>query len=594
MKLTNCILLATTVLVLAACGSSSSDDNITATYSGSAPGITFSVTDAPIDGFATLSLSVSEVVLINTDDEATANLLPAPREFNFLGLANRQALLMVEHSIPDGTYSKVRLTIDSASGRDTSGVLQNITLGTTTATAELTAFGNPPLGVSKGVAAQSLIDIDLANSLSNDPLSPGDFIFDLAFTVTTELGSNFQDFRARVVEVNRTASRFTARIIDDSQTSARFGLIEVIVDANTYMLNDDNDSDHDGYEDDDDDHDGHDDDDDDDHDGHDDDDGHDDRDGDGLETNDVVQVNGDLLANGQFKASRVIVEDDHDRNGGGFRFEIEGEVQSVDLGASTFELLIFEIEKGASTINSVIGDLGIITVAFDANTRIVSDDFASSSVGNAASVLIPGLEVDVRFDSFAAPSPFLADSLQIGDGHDSDDSNDGIEYEGAVSSTTGMPIGFDFAISQPLASSGSVFVSMAGVNEITLDAGGEPSVSASLLTDNLRLEIYGDLSGSNLAAFKIEIDPGELEGELQNVDLLNSQITVDVIEVERHWGGATNLAAQVATFDVAPECRIKIGTGFGTLADLADALALGGVNVKAKGVAATVWEITVD
>lgn len=558
-------------LFLLSCGSSGGGSDDGSSTPLSAPNsVGFTVEDAPVDDLSTANITLSSLKLLAPGGAQTGNLLAAPRAFEFLGLTSKQALLALSPSVPAGTYDRVQLIASDASARDLSGVPVAVALRTTTQIASLTDFGGASLVFDGSGFVPVRLDIDLSQSFSDDPLSPGDLFFDLSFTAATDLAPAFDEFRALVVSVNRGSSSFLARIIDDASPGQDFGLLDVLVEDGDFLVHDDGRTfaTAQGFLDE-------------------------------VDPGDVVQVSGAMTPAGSFDASRVITEDD-DGLSGSSRIEIEGEILALDTGAGTFELSIREIEKGSSTVNPVLAGLGnpsSITVSFNSSTPLFADDSASSGDGLVGTTLVPGMEVDVRFATFAAPSPFPASSIEIGDGR-SGSEDDGIEYEGTIASIAGIPVSFTmvFDNSEPAVIRGlvtaPVTVLLAAGPRIFLDSGPDPTLLPSEIVGGLRCEVHGDLSGPpsapQLMATRIKMKPGELEGTLVAVDLGASTVTIQVDEVDRAFGGGSNPSG-TEVFKVDATAFLRGDAGAISLVDLAAMLnGLGAgqtIQVELEGIA---------
>jgi len=523
MKTPNPLLLLSSLglMLLPACGGGGGS---TATSLSAPNSVGFTVEDAAIDNLSTAIVTLSSLKLIAPNGDATANLLSAPRTFEFLGLSTKQALLAMVPSIPSGTYQQVEIMASAASARDLAGVSVPVTLRTVTSRADLSDFGGSVMVFDASAFVPCRIDIDLNRSFLDDLANPGQLVFDLNFLATTDLAPSFDEFRVRVASVTQGSNSFLARIIDDANPGQTFGLMKVQVANGDFMVHDD-----------------------------------------GRTFNsaagfmgemtpgDTLQISGAMTAQGTFNASRVIAEAHSGDNGGGVndRIEIEGEVLSLNTGAGTFELSLRQVEKGNSTVNPVLaslGDPGSITISFDANTRIVSNDSSSSGTNLVATTLVPGMEIDVRFATFAAPSPFAATSIEVGNGQQSG-SEAGVAYEGTIASISGLPNSFSMLLdnSEPAVMDGlvsaAVDATLAAGPSIFLDSGPSPSLLPSQLIDGLRCEVHGALSGApasaTLVASRVKLKPGELDATLISVDLGASTITVSVQAVKRTFGGAT-------------------------------------------------------
>ena len=562
-------LLVLSLILLAACGggggssSSSSDDD--------GPELSFSLEDAPTDTFSTVRLRVDELRLEDGDGLLSANLLGSPREFDLLGLAAKSALLALIPSFPDGSYPRVHLTVGHAEVLDLGGLPVPVTIVQGAGSATVPGAGI----VLDGGYLNCALDVDLDASFREDPGAPGSFLFELRFNASDGIPPAFDGFRGRVTAIDRARSRFTARLIDDGSATS-FGELQVLVEDGDFLVHDDGRTfaTADAFLDE-------------------------------LDVGEIVQVNGRLLPSGLFDASRVIEEDD-DGLSGSSRIEFEGEVLSLDPVGQTFQLLIKEVEKGEAIAGPVLAGLpnpNLIEVAYDAATLIVADDSGSSGAGLVDLTLVPGLEVDVRFASFALPSPFLATSIEVGDGSSGGD--DGIEYEGTIVDVADLPSSFRFALqsSEPAVLTGlvtaPVLVPLSSAPTIELDAGPEPILAPDDLLLNLRAKVYGELSGppanATLTPTRIKVKPGRLEGTLTAVDLGGRTLTVTVDEVDRSFGGPVTPTGSVV-FEVPASAEIETDAGGTALVDLAGLLGGAAVSIRLEGIALVgggfrAWEV---
>ncbi len=504
---------------LAACGGGGGGTTTPITAPDS---IGFTVGDAPADTLSTAMVTISSLKLVAQGGGATANLLPAPRSFEFLGLSTKQALLALTSQVPAGTYDRVELVVNAVSAKDLAGVPVAVQLNTPTGTAYFTDFGGAPLVFAGNGYVPCSVDINLSRSFVADPSNPGGLLFNLVFNAMVQNATSFDEFRAEIVSTTPLTGRFLAHIIDDRAPTQDFGLLEIQVADGDYMVQEDgrvmgtamgflND----------------------------------------MRMGHTVQVSGSMQTSGVFRATRVIMEDGGGL-GGSDRIEIEGEIQSIDTGAGIFELFIKETEKGASSVDTALVALGnpaTITVSFDNSTRLIGDHAANSGTGLVGTTLVPGMEVDVRFATFIAPGPFAATSIEVGDGRSQGGDNSGVCYEGTISSVAGLPTSFEFALdsSEPAVQEGQVAapveVSLAAGPTLVLDSGPNPTLLASDLVDGIRCEVRGDLNGAPLYASimssHIKVKPGEMTGLLTSVDLGASTITVTVNQIDRSFGGST-------------------------------------------------------
>lgn len=546
--------------------------------SGEAPAaVGFTVEDAPVDDFSKVTLELTSLRLLTLQGDRTVNLLSAPRSFDFLGLSLKQALLALAPSVPPGTYHSVELTVGAVDILDLNAAPVAVTLTQATSQASLTASGGSPLTFTDSFVPCS-IDVDLDASLQEDPLQAGFYLFALRFTANTNAATALDEIRGEVTQIQMARNRFTMRVIGDGTSSTGFGSLEVVVADGDYLAHDD---------------------------------------GrsfataaaflDELDLGELVQVSGSLQPNGVFQATRVVEEDDGPS--GSNRIEIEGIVRSLDTVARTFDLQVMEIEKGAEQAASVLDaqpNPHLLSVSYNNSTFVFADDSSSSGTGIVGQRLQVGMEVDVRFSALLGTAPYLASSIEIGDGRSG--GGDGIEYEGICTDVTNLPQDITLTLDQSESAwlaglvTAPVRVPLASAPRIFLDAGPEPSLQANELQENLRMKIYGSLSGpaasATIVPTTIKVKPGELEGILTAVDLNSNTLTITVTRVKRAFGGATTPSGSVV-FGVPTEAQIETDQGGRALVDLAALLGSGTVEIRVEGIRHSqdgwmAWEVEED
>lgn len=565
------------LLLLPACGGSggaagTSDSDLAPAAVG------FTVQDAPVDGFSNVTIELTDLRLLTQSGDRTANLLAAPRSFDFLGLSLKQALLALAPSVPAGTYHSVELTVGAVEILDTLAAPVTVTVTQATSQASLTAGGGNPLVFADAFTPCSL-DIDLDGSLQEDPGQAGTFLFGLKFSANTSIAPALDEIRGEVTQIEASRSRFTMRVIGAGSSTGGFGSMEVVVNDGDFLAHDD---------------------------------------GrtfataaaflDELDLGEVVQVSGSLQPNGVFQASRVVEEDD-DGLSGSNRIEIEGIVRSMDTVTRTFVLQVMEIEKGASAAAPVLAaqaNPNLLSVSYNSSTFVFADDSNSSGTGIIPQSVQVGMEVDVRFAELSGSAPYLASSLEIGDGRSGSD--DGVEYEGICTDISGLPQEFMLTLDQSESAwisglvTAPVRVPLASAPRIFLDAGPEPSLEANELQENLKMKVYGDLSGpaasATLVPTTVKVKPGELEGVLTAVDLQSNTMTITVTKVKRAFGGAPTPAGSVV-FQVASGAELETDQGGRALVDFASLLGSSTVEVRLEGIrhpvdGLTAWEVEED
>ncbi len=535
------LLLVPLFLLLAACGSSSSNNN-GGGGGGSSSSLGLLLGDAPTDSLSSFTVAVSDLRLRKADNSLSANLLAAPRTLDVLGLGldAREALLDLVQ-IPAGTYTGARVSIDPASvaARDLAG--NAVTIGVQSATGEAsfasTQSGNLVVG-SSGFASVSF-DIVLDQSLSAN--GPSAFLF--ALQLRSGHGNAtplLDDFLGKVRSIDRPARQFVVEILDSRQDDSTFGTLTVEVEdsdqllqsngaefgnANAFLA--------------------------------------------ALQVNDLVEIAGALGIDGVFDALRCEIEDR-----GGNHVRIEGRVLSVDLPGQTFEFLWEEIEKGfpvAQPVLAALGNPGVLSIAWDAQTQFLGDKGAGPGSPND---LIPGKKVDVRFRpaDFQAPMPFRAHSVRVDGGE---------RYEGHISSIAGLPNEFEMIleIDHPARQSGLITgpVTIDLVNNpfLFLDSGVSPLVAPADLLVGLKVKVAGPLDGAGtsavVAANRIEVEAGRLEGVMESISSSAAEMTVFVQKLKDPFGQTEPSGS--ALVRIPANAVIELNGSPATLAQLRSAFA---------------------
>ena len=553
--------LTATAFLAAACGGGGSDD------SASAGGLGILLTDAPTDGLAMVEMDLTTIQLRRTDGSFTANLLPARRTYDVLGLAGTTSLLAMV-TPPAGTYDGIRVQIDPASVRifASGGAAVDVRVLRSIDVATFAARGQGDL--SLGSSFQDLlVDIDLLKSLAEDPANPGGKTFELEVEAEHAFEDRGMDeFRGRVTGEDPTSSSFFVNLLDDS--GVIFGKATVLVDAGDALVDDD-----------------------------------------GvpfgsiaeffaaLQVGNEVEVHGLLDASGRIAATRVEIED-----GFSLPIKLKGDVLSVNAGAQQFEFLFKEARRGSQSVYPVLAQLGnprVLTIAWDAGTSFAIEDGGAAS----AATLVPGAEVYVGFTTFSAPMPFLAGAVEFDD--------EGASFEGTITGVAGLPGSFTLTLDsdEPAWLSGAVTapvsVTLASADRIYLDTETEPALAASALLTGLKVEVHGALSGpansATIAASRLKVKPGRLDGVITDVQLGARTLTVQVEDVDDPFGGPA-LAGSL-TVQVPVEAWIEGDDGLLSLAALDSMLAgLGGgatLTVRLEGIGDGLgsvlgWELEVE
>jgi hypothetical protein len=103
------VLLGAFALVTACGGGGSGGSNATAT--GQTGNVTLSVSDASVDGYSQIIMTIREIRFLS-DSGQDVLVLDQPREVDFLSLSNFSEVLL-KRDVVAGTYSKIRLILDS-------------------------------------------------------------------------------------------------------------------------------------------------------------------------------------------------------------------------------------------------------------------------------------------------------------------------------------------------------------------------------------------------------------------------------------------------------------------------------------------------
>jgi hypothetical protein len=261
-----------------------------------------------------------------------------------------------------------------------------------------------------------------------------------------------------------------------------------------------------------------------------------------------------------------------------------------------------EVRRGSAVVYPVLAQLGnprVLTVAWDASTAFSTEDGGIVS----AAALVPGVELYAHFVDFAAPMPFLAAGLELDE--------DGAGFAGTISSVAGLPNSFvlQLDVDEPAWISGSISapatVSLAGIGRIWLDVEAEPDLQIANLLTGLKVEVHGTLSGApnaaTIAATKIQVKPGRLEGIVTGVQSGAGTFSLTVTELDDPFGGTPPGGAIIAT--VPSGALFENDDGAITLAGLASMLATLGagetLTVRLFGIGdgsgdVAAWEVEAD
>lgn len=478
--------------------------------------------DAPVDELLSFELTVDSLRLQDPGGTFTPNLLAAPVRLEFLGLQETFAWV-ASAAPPKGTYSavEVRFETTSVEARAQDGSSVTVTVLSDTLSASLPAGSQLDSGY-----ARFLVDLDLRESLSGD-VGLGAITFDPSGSATLRDGgedARIDEIEGVVQSLDRSARRLVLDAYADGNPALSLGDVVVQLSDATLLLDDQDQliPDEQTF-----------------------------LDGLVLGTT-LLEVHGDLTSAGRIDATRIEVEDAI--GGGNTVARIEGLVLAVDPGTS-FELLIREIEKGQSLVQSVLGGLGnpaSITVAYDAATVFFTD--SGSLTG--PEVLAAGQELKVKFAEFTA-EPFLATAVELEDVEP--------ELQATSVDVAGLPSTIVVHVDddEPALLSGDVASSTTDVvvtiasAALVLDVDEEIDLAPADLLTGLDLRLRGALSGPptapTLAATRVEVRPGELdEATVTASDPASSTFTTSGGELDEPFGGPTT--AGPFTVEIEPGC----------------------------------------
>lgn len=492
------------VLLGTSCGGSSSGGSSGSDSAGTA----FLIGDGPTDDLSSFVIEVEELKLRQSGGGLTENLLAGPRTLDVLGLglADREALLGLEEVAP-GVYDGIYLKVDSSSlsGRNRDGVEVSVTTLSDEAEVSFQTTKSAPLQVTEQGFASVSVEIVLDQCLTSTGVDSFSFQLSLRAAHGQET-LKLDDFTGQVVDVNQSAKWFEVEIIDARYSQSNFGRLRVEVtdedqlfqftgaefgNSNAFLAN--------------------------------------------LKMDDLVEIEGFLTRDGTFDAERCEIEDRHTN-----QVRIEGRLLSIDTGNQTLELLWEEIEMGYALARPVLialGDPGVLEIEWDNKTKFLGTR-GSSNVG--PDDLVPGQKLEVRFDNddFVAPMPFMAAKIRV-DGEQ--------RYEGTVDDISALPSSFSAEIDNdhPAVNSGRITdpvqVNLDDETVIFVDTGVSPWLEADDLLTGMRVKMAGKLTGSgtgaNLAATRVEIEPGKLSGFVMSVDPAARRFTAMVEKVDDPFGG---------------------------------------------------------
>ncbi len=235
-------LLAAAVLAATGCGSSV----MNSTNPSSVTGPEFVVaTDMPLASIASFQVQIESIDAIDSNNNSVP-LLSGQPTVDFARYNGLQALMSM-NSVPEGTYNKVTITLNSQNASvgylDTSGggapTIQTATPAFTTTTADVTLA--KPLMVMHGGSPVGLrVDFDLHKSITID--SSGNITvtptFNVSAVANTDSGGHIDELDGGVVSVDSSAQSFVVQRADGLQLTINVnGQTEWDGDASFNALN---------------------------------------------------------------------------------------------------------------------------------------------------------------------------------------------------------------------------------------------------------------------------------------------------------------------------------------------------------------------
>jgi hypothetical protein len=559
------------------------------------------VTDAPTDGLSSFHATIEEYRLIAADESRTANLLTAPRSFDFLGLRDTQALAAIA-SPPDGQYIGIyiKLEADSLRARDRNGDIADVSYFDLSHLEDSAYFPDGAMDFNARLFRQTLADIDLRSSLSGGP--PVGYFFDLHLIASSSdqwTGGSMKSFRGHITEVDHDRdhdgdddddhddghdddddddhdeSELEIRLYDPNSPDSHFGTIDVDVSATNLIITDSS--------------------------------------GNEMTQSQFFQTAGvgDLLEiQGEWSTTlgdRLIAQSIEIETESSLEVELEGTL--VALGTNAFDLLIEEIEHGKAIVYATYGGEelvpGVITVTWDEFTATPGTDATLLT-------LTVGQELDVHFSDFA--NSLYADSIEMsesdyehgGDGHGGD-GNDSREVEGIILSVDVAAETFDMRLDDDDYHNGGyagqiITVSALGVLP-QIESGNDSNLAGlGSLYPGLEVELRGRFSGTHYTATSILVEPAELDGFVLSVDIAAQTIVLNNIDTEpgSSFGSAT-LGDPLTVF-MQPGYRIEFNDRLITFAELDALVTINGpsaVQLELEGIgdmagAVLSWEVELE
>lgn len=435
--------------------------------------------DAPADDLLSFEATITDLRLDDDVGGQTPNLLAGPVTQDLLGLRTNLAWLSTRTLSP-GNYTAIRMTVLAGSARRNDGVEVAVN-----AVSNLYVATFPsPLVVTATSYGRIVADLDLASSLTGSITSPP-LAFDPQGSALHDDGGPedaIDEVQGVVASVDAGSNSFVVDAFVDDEGTVALGPVTVSVSGSTVLVRDDG----------------------------------------GLFASQAlffaslvpgstrVEVHG-ALSNGAIQSTRVEIEDNASGGGNANLVKIRGRI--LDLGpGNTFEMSIAEVDDGATIVAAAFGGTipGTLDVDWDTGTIFFLEEHAPTT----SDALAVGSEVHVKFPVFSNP-PYLASRIEI--------ESEGVEFEGHVTSTAGLPASFVMhlnsddpaVLSGAVASSSTdVAVELAG-SPVILDVEGDPALSAAAILAGQKVQPEGSISGPptgpTIAATRLKIFAGRLD-----------------------------------------------------------------------------------
>ncbi|MFN9787957.1 MAG: DUF4382 domain-containing protein [Planctomycetia bacterium] len=480
------------------------------------------LTDAPVDELLSFNILVQEVRLYDGAGERSENLLNGSMRVNLLSAATQLAWL-VSKPVPAGTWHGIELRYDplGVDARLLDGAPASVQVMDDRLAA---AFAAPVVFAAAGYQ-RVVVDFDLAASLAD---GTGGFDYDLdpegIATGDDDPATPIQidSIVGRVKGVDQVNDLLSIEAWSDDDRAVLLGTLQVQLEPGDLLQDDE---------------------------------------GAVLDLASFyaaivpdatfIEVHGAMTAAGTIDATRV--ELDGGIGGGDSVVRIDAIVQSIDLGASTMEIVVAEVDKGYSLVAGAFGGSipASFTVAWDVQTYF---GFADGGATTAASV-VAGAEVDLRFASFPVGGPWTAARVEL--------EQEGAEYEGTVSNIDDLLLGGSFQITLPPNS--PLILGGAVVNPLTiqleqdayiwLDTGTEPSASPEAIQVGQRVRASGLLSGGPAGAVvdasEARIQPGRATASamIGTLDEGVYSVVAFMDEFDSPFGGSVLLDAELRFYE---------------------------------------------